>query len=175
MVVLGVSGEEGEGEAEGFVFWALAEEIESVFFVALGDVDLAALAIVIPVFSGVGFGVIKFICGEFSVMPFSNLPDVVAIGTKEGRICFCEGGFPGSETATAVTSHPLTGEEGGSADAADGCGDTVFGEADTGGGEFVEVWSLDDGVPRNAKGVVSPIISEENEDVHFGFCEWGDS
>ena len=167
VAIFRVGGEEGEGEAERLIFWSLAEKIEGVVFVALGDVDLTALAVVIPMFARVGFGVVELLCGEFSVVPLADLADVVAVGAKEGGVSFFERGLPGSEAAATVSGHPLTGEKRGATDAADGGGDTVFSEADSGFGEFIEVWGLNDGIARDSKGVVSPIISKEDDDVHL--------
>lgn len=50
VAVLGVGGKEGEGEAKGFVFGALAQKLHGVVFVAFGDVDFLAIDL-IPVLS----------------------------------------------------------------------------------------------------------------------------
>ena len=63
----------------------------------------------------------------------------------------------------------MAGEKRGATDAANGSGDAVFGEANAGGGKFVEVGSLDDGVARDAEGIVPPVISVKYEYVHLFF------
>lgn len=165
--VFRVGREEGEGEAERLIFWSLAEEIECVVFVALGDVDLTALAVIIPMFARVGFGVVELLCREFAVVPLADLADVVAIGAKERGVSFFERGLPGSEASATVSGHPLTGEKSSATDAADRSGDAVLSEADSGFGEFIEVWCLNDGIARDSKGVVSPVIRKEDDDVHL--------
>lgn len=119
MTVLRVGGEESEGETEGLVLGALAQEIEGVVFVPFGDVNLSTLAIIIPVLAGVRLSVVEFFGWKFPVMPFPDLADVVAIGPEQGGVGFGEGSLPGFEISAAVAGHPLAGKEGSSTDAAD--------------------------------------------------------
>mmetsp|Transcript_41357 Transcript_41357/g.75650 ORF Transcript_41357/g.75650 Transcript_41357/m.75650 type:complete len:244 (-) Transcript_41357:211-942(-) len=73
-----------------------------------------------------------------------------------------------------VTTHVLSGIQGGAADPADGGGDAVVRKTDSVGGEGVEYGGFEDGVGGfdfvvGGESVVGPIVCVEEEDVHS--CE----
>ena len=123
----------------------------------------------VPMAARIGAGKIIFRCGNSTVVPLTNVSDVVAVGAKEGWVAFGEGSVPSFEAATTVTSHPLPGEERSSADPANGSGHTILGEANPGGGQLVEMRGFDDWVSGDAEGVVTPIVGKEDDNIHRFF------
>lgn len=99
-------------------------------------------------------------------MPFTNMSHVVTVRTKEAGVGLGERGLKRFEIAAAVAGHPLSGEEGSAADSANGGGHAVLGEADSGGGEFVDVGCFDDRVSSHSQGIVPPIVGKKNDNVH---------
>ena len=167
MAVLCMSGKEGEGQAEGFVRGAGLQKLEGVIFIALSDVDRLAVFALIPMLAGVGAAEVVTLCWELAVMPLADMTDVVAVLTQLTRVGLLPRGGEHIETLAAVTRHPLTGVEAGSADATDGGGDTVLGEAHPLLCQGIQARGFDDGITRSSEGVVTPVIGVEHEHVEW--------
>ena len=79
IAVLGVGGEERDGQAKRLVDRSVAQEFERVVFVALRHVDFGAVGLVEPVIAIVGSTEIEAFGREFSIVPFPHVTHMVAV------------------------------------------------------------------------------------------------
>ena len=88
--------------------------------------------------------------GKFSVMPFTDVTDPVAVCPQQPRIRFSPRCFESRKTFVAVARHPLAGEQRGAADATDGRGDGGSGESQSLARQPIQFRGLNNRIPRYA-------------------------
>lgn len=104
---------------------------------------------------------------------FAEECGAIAVAAEDGGVCLGEllFGERSFEVADVVAHHVLAGEDAGAGAAADGGGDEVIAEADSGGGEAIDVRSLNDGIAVAAEVIEALIVCLDEENVGaLGLC-----
>ena len=168
IAVLGVGGEERDGQTKRLIGRAVAQEFERVVFVALRHVDFGAVGLVEPMVAIVGSTEIEAFGREFSIVPFPHVTDVVAVIAQQAGEGFFPWGFKCIKASVAVAGHPLAGEQTGATHSANGGGHIVVGETHPVLGQLVQMGGKHHWISRRAEGVVPPIVGVENKNIEPG-------
>ena len=102
MLVLSMSGKEGEGQAEGFVRGAGLQKLKGVIFIALGNVDWLTVFTLKPMLALVAAAKVELLLRELAIVSFADMTDVVADLTKPTRVGLLPWGGEHIETLAAV-------------------------------------------------------------------------